>query len=1776
MINCPQCKTDLAQLAVFPDICPSCGHPLSRPGSESASVQLLHGSADKSVSEGRGTVNEEDRSSGSGLVSGSASSLSGPAGSVSRSTGSTGSDDPNFSKTFVSDQWDESDAEAPSKSNEGIGPAGSASVQLIGDSGEVSNSEIDVTVQSSEFSPGAQTASGETEDPNLSKTFVADDPDDVNSQTVQSGEMEQGVSEQVDKTVQFEEADDPSIQKTVQSEEFALQDAGGGPVDRTLISDNFDALPGAMQATMQDMWSGAFEGRTTPGMTIKGKTGKDDKGKSSLVIRERSMVSPGEQKPKGFSAEYELIKILGEGGMGVVYDAKQMSVDRSVAVKMLKGKTASDEKQRQKFLAEAVVTGELDHPNIVPIYDVGTSDRGLLFYSMKKVKGTPWNKLVTKKSVPENVDILMKVSDAVAFAHSRGVIHRDLKPENIMLGEFGETLVMDWGLALPAQGYAKADSIATAHSMGGTPAYMAPEMASGPLDKISFVSDIYLLGAILYEVLTGKAPHTGKNTMQCLFAAAKNEIRPPENSNVSGELMDIALKSMATNPHDRYQTVAEFQDAIRDYRLHIESIVLSTRASEELEIGEQTGDYNSFQRALFGFEEAVKQWDGNSRAKSGLSETKLKYAGVALKKEDFDLGLGLLDHDDPNHLAIYAQLQKAKRERDAKQRTLKRLKQGAVAAVAVFILGGTGAGIWINSERVKAIAAEKEAKEQKDLADIAKDKAVEEENKAKAQKEIAIAATDVAKQQKAVAETEKAAADVARDKATEQEQIAVKEKAKAEYEGYIAQIGLAAAKIEENSFESALELLQDCKPELRNWEWGRLMYLCGLSIKTADAKAPIDAMAFSPQGGEFVTGGWNHTAKIWDTETATEKLSLPVAASFVFAVAYSPDGKIVATAGNDKRVRLWNAQTGAPVKTEGEFAGHADGILSVVFSRDGSKLLTASYDKTARLWDAKTGKELRVFKGHSWWVWAAVFSPDETQIVTASQDGSAIVWDLKASVAKAPPQFLEHTGPVYTAAFSPDGQSVATGGYDTKILIWRPRDVRAFDLAKLAKDEQRDHVPYRALEGHLGPVRSVSFSDDGNLVLSGSHDNTVKIWEQKTGRTVKTLRGHASWVRACAFSPDHKTVLSASHDNKAKRWNITDYEEVRVLQGRVLQGHRDDVLAVSFTHDGDSLVTASRDRTASTWNFKTGQQLKSFAEGHAFLASNAVYFPDGNRLLPAAVDNTVRLWDATSGTQLSRFDNTGRSAALALFPDGQRILTGGDKRIRADKKVDWVAQVWDVATQKVTKVLEGHHYEVTAVAISPDGKWMFTGDTVGHGILWNAATFAQVHKLQSHNGKISAAVFLPDSSRLLTASTDKSVGQWDVEKGKEVLPLMLKHPDTVLSISLVPNTRQAITCCGDDHVRIWNIDQAQVAVMLPKPPQGTIERVSVSADAKQLLTINSLEKTVRLWNLEDKTEILAPQGQGAFLDFHSTRGQLSTAVFTPEGESVLTVGGSEARLWDKQRGTELISFSPNGIVAAAGFSPDGTHVVTGSWDNAARVWDAQTGIAVKKLEGHTSNVNSAVYSPDGSLILTASDDKTAILWNAESGQAIRTLRGHADRIRSAVLSPDGRQILTASNDSTARLWSTETGAELGRFVGHEFAVMSAVFSADGNKVMTGGEDKTARIWDVATFKETLAEPLAGHTASVASVAFLPDGLRVLTGSLDNTAKLWDAQTGKEILTLKGHTKEVTCVGTSVNGRYVVTSSRDGTAVVWLSSDWKDEAPQQQAWIRNVKTLIRAE
>ncbi len=1516
---------------------------------------------------------------------------------------------------------------------------------------------------------------------------------------------------------------------------------------------------------LDSQWRGTFDLGSKQGQTIRQRetvTGfRSSLPVKSRYVREKRKAGGPPPKSPADVPDYELLDIIGEGGMGVVYAAHQSSIARTVAVKMLKPTAKVREEQRDKFISEAVVTGELDHPNIVPIYDLGSNDEGALFYSMKRVRGTPWDKVIHQKQLDENLSILLRVADAVAFAHAGGVIHRDLKPDNVMLGDYGEVLVMDWGLARITPQFAHVDAVFQADSLGGTPAYMAPEMAKGPVESINKTSDVYLLGAILYEIIGGVPPHSGRDVMQCLMAASQNRIDPIR---YDGELKEVALKAMATQQEDRYQTVKEFQEAVRVYQSHSESLVLSAHANQNLQKARAANDYQLYARALYGFQESLTLWDENNRARALLAVTQRDYATSALEKGDLDLAASLLDPTHSEHQTLLKRIDKARAERNARQRRLRLAKIAVAALLAVVVTTITIAFFSVRAQRNKAIIARQNEAQQRQVAEEKKKEADQQRTRAEQQTGIAVEQRKVAEDQTKIAVSERQRAEQA--------------KQAEEYEAYIAQIGLANAKINENAYDFALQLLNASKPELRNWEWGRLTHLCKLGAATYRYAAPVNAVAFAPDGKSFVSGDLDGKVTVRDVQSGAVRFQVPHG-QYVLAVAYSPDGKQIATGSSDKTIQILDTEKGAVLHT---LKGHTDGVLSVRFSPDGRQLLSGSYDNTARLWDVATGAELQALRGHSWWVWAAEFSPDGNRIVTAGQDGKAIVWQRGAvgsrlsaigekveAESRKPKaesrafsevtEFTGHNGAVYSAKFSPDGKLVATGGYDKNVMVWNPAEVHPVDIARRLDGKPDVKSNYLRLAGHDGPVRSVAFSPNGKLVLSGSEDNTIRVWDVAAGEEVKALRGHGSSVRSCVFSPDGEWVLSGGDDDSVRLWNVQGYQEVRVLHARVLAGHEDAVLAARYSRDGREIVTASRDRTAELWNAASGEPLERFQEGHDFLVSGVVFYPDGRHLATGAGDNSVRIWDLTAGTQTAVLTPTGRIGTLAVSPDSKWLATGS---------VGTDIQLWNAATGESLGALAGHAAEISALRFAPSGDLLASGDSRGHVRVWRLENNAQnagqrwvfERELVGHNGSITGMRFTPDSKRLITASGDHTCAQWDIASGQENRQLVLKHDEWVSSLDMSPDGKLALTACDDGVARLWRLADAKVLAVV-KSPGRPFNSVGFSPDGNTAVLASSEDKVVRLWNLSPAAEGVAADAAKAdttelLLDFNKLGGEVWAATFAPDGRHVLTIGGNEAEMWDLGTHRPVVRYSPHGAVASAAISPDGKLVATGSWDHSAKIWNIATGQAIRKLDGgHAGYINSVRFSPDGKELLTASDDGTARLWNIESGKPTGIVfRGHTARILEASFSPDGTQVLTVSGDKTARLWDRATGKQLGApFVGHKWAVLCGEFSADGERIVTGSQDKTAIIWDVATRKPLIK--LEGHTASISSAAFSPDGTRVVTGSQDDTAKLWDAMTGKEILSLPGHTQEVTSVSFSPDGRDVLTSSRDGTAIIWLANDW---------------------
>ncbi len=462
--------------------------------------------------------------------------------------------------------------------------------------------------------------------------------------------------------------------------------------------------------------AGAGEAETTPDRSHRLALHPD--GTVGMVMPGASVTLAPRQVSSAPGAEYEIGATFAKGGMGVLAVARQASLDRRVVVKTISPEYAKNPEARKKFITEALAPGSLDHPNVVPIHDMGVGGDGNFFYVMKEVKGKNWQELMPLLTEGENIEILQRVSDAVACAHDKGIIHRDIKPENVMIGDYGEVLLTDWGLAAAVAPSAKAAHLSDASACAGTPVFMAPEMARGLANDLGPWSDQYLLGATLFRILTGLPPHPGDNARACLHNAANNLIRPTGRSD---EWLNVALRAMATVPHRRYPSVKAFQWALRNCQVHADSIALARRGEEFAAGAAGVDGYVEYARAIFAFEQALELWRGNASAAGGLSEARLALSGRAIERNDYELALSLMAGcDSPAEVELAGKARSRRRQREVRRRRVRLLGLAASAALLLVAVVAAAATFVVSRQAESERLARREAERAKSEAEAAR------------------------------------------------------------------------------------------------------------------------------------------------------------------------------------------------------------------------------------------------------------------------------------------------------------------------------------------------------------------------------------------------------------------------------------------------------------------------------------------------------------------------------------------------------------------------------------------------------------------------------------------------------------------------------------------------------------------------------------------------------------------------------------------------------------------------------------------------------------------------------------------------------------------------------------------------------------------------------------------------------------------------------------------------------------------------------------------------
>jgi WD40 repeat protein/serine/threonine protein kinase len=1102
---------------------------------------------------------------------------------------------------------------------------------------------------------------------------------------------------------------------------------------------------------------------------------------------------------------YEIISELGRGGMGVVYLARQLDLNRPVALKMILSGEHAGVAERDRFRREAEAVAALQHPNIVQIFEVGEAG-GRPYLAFESVGGGSLANYLDGQPWPAKpaADLTEALARAVHFAHTRGVVHRDLKPANVLLGnaEAGTRSpeqkprkedplfripssalrvpkITDFGLAKrvdPQSSWSDDDSERTAPAartrtgaVVGTPSYLAPEQAAGKNRQVGPHTDIYALGAILYELLTGRPPFRGETPLDTVLQVMGDDPVPPSKlrAKLPRDLETICLKCLQKDPRKRYATAADLADDLHRF-LNGEAITA---------------------RPVGHWERAAK-WMNRHPAATVMGVT----SALAL--------LTLLVVS----LYFNVQLQEAAED-------LEKQRSGARDAQA------------------RAQFEKQKADEERAEAERQKVKALEAKQEAEAKKEEAERGVYALQLFKAAALGER---DPQR-----------------------------ALKLLDDR-ERCPERLKDF-----TWRYIRGQCLVSEQVigvqKGPNGSTPAARVDHSPDGSLVATvSGVDPIVRVWDVATRQLVYVLAGHKQGVNAVAFGNDGRTIATGGEDKTVCIWELPASLPKTRPVQLAprfmltGHTKSVTTVAFSTDGRRLASAGADGAIRVWDvpAMAGDTPRpqpmtvaVLKEHVGTVWSVAWATN--RLYSGGSDGRVLEWRLRPGGGRSQ-ELFKLKKQVLSLAVTPDGELLAAAG-DTD----RDDDEPVIQLYRPLTDRRAGQ-----LRGHTGEaINDLSFSADGKRLASAGKDGTVRVWdvaghqERAVFRPEKEPRptSHdpsARAIRGVSFAPDGLSVVSGGQDGAVRLWNFAGQKEeqveldVRAPLGaaalsadghtlalaerftrqikvwnlghlasevdpkptRTLGGLDSTPVALAVNQNG-SVIAAATAEGAFVWRIGSDDRPKQVFKGEAVAVAAR-----GDELVVASEDGRLVWLDlATGRPRHSLAQVTGRPHLVAFSPDGRKLVTASGPAL----------QVWDADTGEMLflQVLAHFTHRITAVAVRPGdttGTWeMASADDGGLVKVWEfkpkqpgeepgLGPTLDARERPAPPGltdSVGALAFTEDGRTLASGGVDRTVRLRDPDTGQERAALA-GHTDTVLLVAFRAD-RVLLTVGREGFARIW-------------------------------------------------------------------------------------------------------------------------------------------------------------------------------------------------------------------------------------------------------------------------------------------------------------------------------------------------------------------------------------
>jgi len=1510
-----------------------------------------------------------------------------------------------------------------------------------------------------------------------------------------------------------------------------------------------------------------------------------------------SLDSQPEQGVRG----YELQDEIGAGAYGVIHRAMQPSVGREVAVKVIRRRYANDPSFIRRFEAEAQMIARLEHPHIVPLYDYWRDPDGA-YLVMRLLRGG--NLLTALANGPWSLDqtqnLLDQITPALAIAHSQGIIHRDIKPANILFDESNNAYLSDFGIAKDLDNDYQ---LTLDGGILGTPDYISPEQLQE--ESVTPQSDIYSLGAVLYEMLTGEKPFPDVPLVKIIQSHLSTPFPLVRDSrpDLSAQIDEVIQRATAKRPSDRFPDALTMAEAFRqsvagrlDMPSVIENIIFDT------EILNPYKGLRAFQEAdaqdFYGRNQLVTQLIehlGKSGflavvGPSGSGKSSVVKAGMipALRQsaihgsdkwfvaemvpsthplEELEQALWPIAVDPPPGLVAPMQ-----RDTSGMLRTIRRILPNEEGAQLLLVID--------QFEELWSLTSETRRQHFLESLLVAL---------SASQSPLHVVITlradfyDRPLQYQPLAELFKQHTEVVLPMTQDGLMWAIQ--GPAQRAGVTIEDTVVTAIVAEvDQQPGALPLLQYALTEMFDARVGR----------------QITRIVYDEMGG--VLGALPRRAdEIYDGLSPSEQLDTR---QFFLRLITLGEGI------EDTRRRVLLSEMEALDLDQKDTQNQTNQlpIRDIINKFGNARLLTFDHDPLTRQPTVEVAHEALL---REWGYLRGWLDESRDDVRMQRLLATAVAeWQLSD---KNPGYLLrgarlnqfEGWVTTTTVALTTDEQSFITGSIAERAQRQAEEAARqqreletAQQLAETEHQRAEEQVVaaqnLRRRATYLGAALVVAAVLAIVALFAGVQANNNAATAVANANTAATQEALA------IDEADQRATAQAQAEIESQRADVERDAAIDAQATAVAEGVRaDEQLDVALVAEAEAnearleaeeqaKIAFSRELAAEAVNnlgeepersvllalqaLKTTHTQESeealhralpnlrhlhTMAGHEDGFSDLAYSPDGSRLVSTNWDGTIRVWDSATGQELLLLSETEeeflreRYRELAYSSDGSYFATGGD---------DGTARVWDAVTGELLTTFTGHRdiprpndpdssNWIIGLDVSPDSKTIATSDRAGLVKLWDAATGAELKTLDLSETAPNhwSVQFSSDGLRLIVFGDDPNESDYtirmiEIDSGSELFAIEGRFSSFALSPD---GSRLIFSEAYENEVRLWDLDAKEE---ITRYATGEVDNVAFSPDGSLFATLARDLDTIQLWETETGAEVMAmPTSHGHVIDI----------VFSPDGASLATTGWDRLlKVWDINPDHERMTVQPfsetdSPLVTQIRFSQDGTMLAAGGVAGGVSLWDPVTGENVLTLEGHDDWVGGLGFSPDGDRLASGADDTLVKVWDTSTGELLLTLTGHEDWVNNIAYSPDGATIASIGNDGLSFVWDANTGEVL-----HQLPLRGEgwgiAYNPDSTLFATGSlwnplDSENVTIWDVATGE---AVRVIDNKEGADELLFSNDGSLLITGGVDGFVRIWEVATGQLLKEIAADNSVIYGASLSPDGTILATAAAGSDVRLW--------------------------